>query len=304
MRKLVIFIGIFASLLVLSGCKEEEVIQENGVKIYYIGESGTKLETQDYVLSESGRNARLTELLDCLKRPSDKIGCKAPLSYDFTVDKAEIHKQTAYLDMSQNYSELPVITEVLVRAAIVKTLTQIDGVDYVYFTVGKRQMYDCAGEHVGRMDAEQFIYNDGNEINTYELTKVKLYFANSTSDKLIPAYREKRYSTNISLERFVVEELINGTSGLVSGLYATVNPETKIISVSTRDGICYVNLNQAFLSVENNVPTELAVYSVVNSLVELPNINKVQILIDGEVPTTFEAPVYERNLDCVTTLQQ
>ena len=30
---------------------------------------------------------------------------------------------------------------------------------------------------VGLMNAEQFIANDGNEINTYELAKVRLYFA-------------------------------------------------------------------------------------------------------------------------------
>lgn len=38
--------------------------------------------------------------------------------------------------------------------------------------------------------------------------KVKLYFANADGDKLIAAYREKHYSTNTPLERFVVEELI------------------------------------------------------------------------------------------------
>lgn len=60
--------------------------------------------------------------------------------------------------------------------------------------------------------------NDGNEINTYELVKVKLYFA-TDGDKLIAAYREKHYSTNTPLERFVVEELIAGPSGQIEGLY-------------------------------------------------------------------------------------
>ena len=69
------------------------------------------------------------------------------------------------------------------------------------------------------MNAEQFINNDGNEINTYELVKVKLYFANADGDKLIAAYREKHYSTNTPLERFVVEELIAGPSGQIEGLY-------------------------------------------------------------------------------------
>ncbi len=194
-------------------------------------------------------------------------------------------------------------TEVLVRAAVVRTLTQLEGVNYVGITIQGEQLYDNTGDPIGLMSADRFINNDGNEINTYELIRVKLYFANEDGDKLIAAYREKHYSTNTPLERFIVEEIISGPSGQVEGLYPTVNPETKILSVSTKDGICYVNLDSGFLTVVNNVSTEAAIYSIVNSLVELSNINKVQILVNGEVPAAFSASTYERNLDYVTTLE-
>ena len=100
-----------------------------------------------------------------------------------------------------------------------------------------------------------------------------------------------------------MEELISGPSGQVPGIYPTVNNNTKILSVTTKDGICYVNMDSNFLMVVNNVSTELAIYSIVNSLAELTNVNKVQILINGEVPVSFSKAVYERNLDCVTTLE-
>ena len=116
--------------------------------------------------------------------------------------------------------------------------------------------------------------------------------------------REKYYSTNVSMERLIVEEMISGPSGQVEGIYPTINSSTKILGVTTKDGICYVNLDANFLKVENNVSNQLAIYSVVNSLVELPNVNKVQILINGEVPLSFSKAVYERNLDCVTTLEK
>ena len=57
-------------------------------------------------------------------------------------------------------------------------------------------------------------------------------------------------------------------------------------------------------SVFTILATEVAVYSIVNSLVELDNINKVQILVNGEVPSTFSNSTFERNLDYVTTLEQ
>jgi germination protein M len=196
------------------------------------------------------------------------------------------------------------MTEVLVRAAIVRTLTQVEEIKYVGITVEGGPLYNSAGEAINLMGAELFIDNDGSEINTYELKRIKLYFANDTGDKMIAAYREKRYSTNISLERFVVEELIKGPSGKIAGLYPTINPQTEIINVLTNDGICYVNLSQEFLTVVNNVSTGISVYSIVNSLVELSNVNKVQILVNGEVPATFSTSVFERNLDDVITLEK
>ena len=71
----------------------------------------------------------------------------------------------------------------------------------------------------------------------------------------------------------------------------------------TKDGICYVNLDETFLAVVNNVSTDVSVYAIVNSLVELSSVNKVQILINGEVPSSFGTSAFERNLDIVTTLE-
>lgn len=304
MKKLVMTLLLAILLVGLVSCKEEVIEDENAYQIYYISNSETKVETRPYSMQATGKYDQLGELLVCLGETSEKLEYKAPLAYGFQVLDAEIRRGTVFINVDAAYKNLPVTTEVLVRAALVNTLTQIEGVDYVNMTVEGRQLYDNAGEAVGRMSADQFIYNDGNEINTYELTRVKLYFANEAGDKLIAAYREKHYSTNLPMERFIVEEMISGPSGQVQGIYPTINSNTKILSVTTKDGICYVNLDSNFLVVENNVSIQLAIYSIVNSLVELPNVNKVQILVNGEVPSSFSRAVYERNLDCVTTLEQ
>ena len=105
------------------------------------------------------------------------------------------------------------------------------------------------------------------------------------------------------MERFIVEELILGPSGKVEGLYPTINPETKILGVTTQDGVCYVNFDSGFLTSVNNVQAETAIYSIVNSLTELGNVTKVQILVGGEVPAGYEKSVYERNLEYVSSLK-
>ena len=116
---------------------------------------------------------------------------------------------------------------------------------------------------------------------------MKLYFANESGDKLIAAYREKFYSTNTPLERFVVDEILAGPSGKITGLYPTVNSDTKILSVMTKDGICYLNFDSNFLSTVGNVTLDTEIYSIVNSLTELQGVKRVQILVNGEVPDIF-----------------
>ena len=290
--------------LVLTACGEEDQIGENTRLVYYVSNSETKVEQHAHEMTADTLEGQIQELLECLATTPEKLEYKAPLAMGFHVLSTRQEEGTLQLDMDAGYLELPPITEVLVRAAIVRTMTQLDGISYVGITVEGNQLYDRAGSPVGRMNAEQFIDNDGNEINTYELARVRLYFAAENGENLISANREKYYSTSMPLERFVVEELIAGPSGQVEGLYPSVNPNTKIINVTTRDGICYVNLDDSFLSMVNNVPTEVSIYAIVDSLVELSSINKVQILINGEVPAIFSAATFERNLDIVTTLEK
>lgn len=304
MKKWYVCLVFLFCMLCMSGCSEEETKSGNIYQVYQISSSGTAVVVHDHEMKATETLEILEELITCMSTMPEKLQYKAPFTMGFQLLSMKQDGKVVWLDMSKEYNDLPVMTEVLVRAAIVRTLTQVEEIKYVGITVEGGPLYNSAGEAINLMGAELFIDNDGSEINTYELKRIKLYFANDTGDKMIAAYREKRYSTNISLERFVVEELIKGPSGKIPGLYPTINPQTEIINVLTKDGICYVNLSQEFLTVVNNVSTGISVYSIVNSLVELSNVNKVQILVNGEVPATFSTSVFERNLDDVITLEK
>ena len=304
MKKWYVCLVFLFCMLCMSGCSEEETKSGNIYQVYQISSSGTAVVVHDHEMKATETLEILEELITCMSTMPEKLQYKAPFTMGFQLLSMKQDGKVVWLDVSKEYNDLPVMTEVLVRAAIVRTLTQVEEIKYVGITVEGGPLYNSAGEAINLMGAELFIDNDGSEINTYELKRIKLYFANDTGDKMIAAYREKRYSTNISLERFVVEELIKGPSGKIAGLYPTINPQTEIINVLTKDGICYVNLSQEFLTVVNNVSTGISVYSIVNSLVELSNVNKVQILVNGEVPATFSTSVFERNLDDVITLEK
>lgn len=303
MRKIYVVLAVLFAALSLSACGKEAGEDENTMQVYYVSNSETKVEAHPHVIEGQNTEEKLDELIQCLATNPEKLEYKAPLLMGFQILDVIWDGEKVLLDVDAAYLSLPATTEVLVRASIVRTLTQLDKVRYVGITVEGNQLYDSLGRMVGWMSADRFIDNDGNEINTYEQVKVTLYFANEDGTGLIAATREKYYSTNVPLERFVVDELLAGPSGHVEGLYPTINPATKVISVMSKDGVCYVNLDENFLTVANNVSTDVSIYSIVNSLVELNHVNKVQILINGETPSGFQSNTFERNLDIVTTLE-
>lgn len=307
MKKFYVIFMVFFCMLTLAACGSAGEAEGTEYQVYYISRSETKVEMHPYRTQSESSQAVLRELMQRLASDPEKLEYRAPFAMGFELLGIDLEEGKMTINVDADYLNLSVTTEVLVRAAIVRTLTQLPEISYVEITVEGSPLVDSMNNPVGRMSADQFIDNDGNEINTYELAKVKLYFASDDGTKLIAAYREKHYSTNTPIERFIVEELIAGPGGQVAGLHSTINPGTKIINVTTKDGICYVNLDENFLTVPDNVSMDAAVYSIVNSLVELSNINKVQILVNGEVPTTsaiFQNSSFERNLDMVTSLNE
>ena len=112
------------------------------------------------------------------------------------------------------------------------------------------------------------------------------------------------------MEKLIVEEIIKGPDLNDSGsagagkAYPVANPDTKVLSVAVRDGICYVNLDSSFVNQIYNVTPEVTIYAITNSLVELSNVNKVQISINGETNINYRENIslsatFERNLDLV-----
>lgn len=305
MKKKLWLFGIIWSLLLLAGCGTTEEEDPNKMSVYYVSSSETKIEAHDYSLQATEIEAQIDELLAVLGTAPIKKEYKPPLTFGFKVLEYRLTDGKLLINMDENYREMSVTQEVLVRAAIVRTLTQLPDISFVAFRVNDEQLYDSLGKMVGWMNADQFIENEGNEINTYEEVTLKLYFANEAGDGLIVTNRTKEYNTNISLEKLVVEELIKGPNA--EGVYPTINPDTKVANVMVKDNICYVNLDENFLTQIYAVTPEVTIYSIVNSLIELPNVNKVQILINGETSVIYRekydlTAYLERNLDIVTTL--
>lgn len=156
----------------------------------------------------------------------------------------------------------------------------------------------------------QDIENEENEtVDPSPETKkaeVTLYFANKdyvetgdeSYEKLIPEIRTIEYE-NIPLEEAIIKELIKGPDS--NELTTSIPSSITLLGAETKDGTCYVNFSQEGLY-GGSMEEDFTISQIVNSLLKLDNVDRVQFLIDGEkaeslmghftITDPFEEPLY------------
>lgn len=284
-----LWILLLAIPLLMAGCRKQQQVDESGYQIWYINQDETCLKYENKELQSKNEEGLLREMMEVMRETPTDDELKPVIPEDVTLLDFDFEHNQLYLDFSPEYKKMPKVYEVLCRAAIVRTLGQIDGVEYVDFQVNGEPLTDLEGKEIGLMNEDQFIENAGEEINAYKTADLTLYFSNKAGDKLVEQRVAMEYNSNISLEKLIVEQLIAGPP--FEGAYPTIPSETKLLNISIKDNICYVNLDEGFLGTGYNVIESIPVYSIVNSLIENTDAQKVQISINGESNRMFRESI-------------
>ena len=286
-KKIGMFLFLIGGLLFAGCSKEEKGIATN---IYYMNPEGNALVQEVYFRQETDGEKAVKEIFEVLTKPTDLQEFQSAIPQTIKIEGVGLEKQKLEVSFNNEYGKLAKSTEVLMRAAIVQTMVQIPDVTYVSFYVGKEPLKDTSGEAIGLMCAEDFVQNTGFSLKTYQETDLKLYFADKEGMKLVAEKHEGvHYNINTSIEKLVVEQLMKGSrSDKRSG---TIPDTVKLLGVSVKDGICYVNFDSAFLTEGFNQKPEVAIYSIVNSIIANGNTTKVQILVDGSADVSFKGTI-------------
>lgn len=288
-------------MLFFVGCSEKN--EANGkFLVYYVSEGGNKTETCSYDTETEDERKLLDELLEELKNPKED-SYVSPLSEEISILKYEWKDNQLTLYFDELYNEMSKKDEVLCRSCIVRTVTQLEGIQYVSFVVDDLPLADSNGNPIGLMSKETFVDDQGSEIGDYQEVSLTLYFANEKGDGLVEVSREVYRNENQSMEKLIMEQLLEGPKNKEKA-YPVIPADTKILSVAVEEGICYVNLNEDFLGQGVDVADNVVIYSIVNSLSEVSGVNKVQIAINGETSKPYRDNIpldelFERNLDLV-----
>ena len=110
---------------------------------------------------------------------------------------------------------------------------------------------------------------------------VRLYFADTQNRFLIEEQRTAPIGDDASLPDYILRSLIDGPQS--EGLRSTIPKGTMLLNVSVVDRVCLVNFSAEFLQnrPRDALAERMTVFSVVNSLTQLDEVDSVEILAEG-----------------------
>lgn len=295
--------------LTLMGCSNKRTESNDNIetqyRLYYIDKAETKVVGETYEPIATSKKELIEEYLVALNKSPQNFSYKKALPdtvviKDFNFDD----KGQLTINFDSNYSLLEGISEILCRTAVVKTLCQIEGIDFIEFNINGQPLMNSSEKPIGWMSADDFIDNTGGSNDYYQKSVITLFFANKKGDQLLESHIRVTGDGAIPIEQLILEQLIKGP--IEEGRYPTISSKTTLIKVTTKESVCYVDFNEEFLDKLPDITSEVAIYSIVNSLIESPNVNKVQFLVNGELKKTYREAIaldgfFERNLDIVST---
>lgn len=279
-------IVFFILLISLVSCRmaNKNVNNVTGIELalYFINSDKSQLVAEKRVVQLERKEDLIKYSIEELKKIPKTVGLQPPIPQDIQIKSMVLEKDILKIDISSQYNNLSAQDQVLLRAALVKTLTEFDFINQVEIAIDGDPLVGTDGKPIGPMSQEDIVLEPSTVLSTSNLQTVKLYFSDKNAEKLVAEERTIEVNPNVPLEKYIVEQLIKGPES--ANLLPTIPAETTIKEIETKDGICYVDLSNEFRTKHSGGSTgeTFTIYSIVNSLTELPNIKKVQFLIEGE----------------------
>ena len=198
----------------------------------------------------------------------------------------------AIVDFSKEYNLTNSTGDAIARVAVVNTLTGIPGIEKVKILVEGKELLGKTGKPLGEL-GRVMLDAQGHPVQG-EVKYITVYFGNANADKVVAEKREVCLKQGETLEKLVFEELSKGP--VQQGLYPVIPKGTRLLSIETKNGLCFLNLSREFVDNHpgGSAGEAITINSIVNSLTELPDINKVQFMIEGKTEEVFIHVMFDK----------
>ena len=274
-------IAVLAFIIIIAGLAIASFIGGNAdtvsVEYYYLSSNG-KLKAVSARVDNTNVSDEAMNILTQLRDGQKMEGYTLTVPKEIEFQGVTVEDGTATVDLNTAYYNMSSADSVILRSSIVWSLTSLEEIQSVCFTVNKKEVMKKDGTPLGVLNRDNMLIDaEISAINT-EYAVLRLYFSNEDGTDLVKEERIIEINANKAREWTILEQLISGP--IESDKKPTLSSDLVIRDVTTADGICYVNLSQEFVTKNNN--GYMAIYSMVNSLCTLSHIDKVQFLVEGK----------------------
>lgn len=302
-KKLWRITAVLVMCALIAGCEieveeQEQTTGDSGYYLYYLAATEDGLVKENYSPGEETSEFMLADLMQRLGKKEGSAKGLSLLSAEVSINSYDRREDLLIIDFNRAYSDMSTARELLVRAGVAQTFLQIPGIRAVRFTVAGNALLNSRNEKVEDMDRDTFLELSGEDPDVYRYGTFTLYFTDRSGEKLVKETRNVYYKRSLSRERVVLEQLAKGP--MVKGNYPTIPGNSSAVDVMVSDRVCYVTMNRSFADYSMDVSPEISLYSVVNSLLDVSEADKVKISVENQSGGTLRGGMqlyafYEKN---------
>lgn len=297
MRKIsILFFSMLLILVAISGCRQQG--EPNGakkytqtVKLYYADKNNEKLVTEERKISYDEEDGKYRPALEeLIKGPKNK-NYRNNIPPETKIKMISRQGSDLIVNLSREFNNFAgSMAEILAVGSIVNTMTQFEEVERVKILVNGEEFIGPSGEPRGYMTT--FPLDPTKQEETKDVT---LYFGNQDATAVVGETRQITVPQNTNTEgliRLVLEELVKGPER--EDLKPTIPKEVKILSVKIQSAIAEVDFSEEMYTKHGRGATgeAMTINSIVNTLTEFPEIQKVKMTVVGQ-PMNIEHAILE-----------
>jgi len=302
-RKIAFFVLFFLLTIYIAGCKIEfpvivdnsNLLNQKTASVYYINSETDNLVKREVDIKDIDKNKIFSFLIEKVIENPEEEGIKSAVRTGTKCLWIKAEKNIVSLNLSKEFYNEHNIYDILSLGVIVKTLCSVEGIDSVNIFIEGNPLTNGEGEKIGILRDSDFVF-DADSLESDE-EYITLYFSDENGEYLSSEVRKIKVPKGEVMEKLIVSQLLEGPKNEKN--LQVIPSGTKIISVETKEGVCFVNLSKEFITKHPGGTSAeiMTVYSIVNSLTELLNVNRVQFLIDGEIKELFNHIVINEPLE-------
>lgn len=237
----------------------------------------------DQVIDQQDTSQIVTYVVDLLKNGVRNSKLSPTIPEQVELEYFTVTSNNVRLNFNREYFLVDDLEEIYMRSSLVRSLTSFDVIRSVEIYVDGVPIRQSIVNGKDRLNKKDVIVSFDELSDNFVEESINIYYPNEDKKRLVLKNIIMERDGDRKREAEVIDILLQE-------IEAEVLPEgTKLLNTYTHEEVCFVDFSEEFNRnvLPEGISEEIAVYSIVNSLIDLPDISEVQFLVEGKKISTF-----------------